>query len=124
MRFLYSVIRFVPDPVRGEFINIGIIVGVVTNADDPNMGNIWKFRLTEDWGRAARVDEYSLLPATQEYLKDELPAILTKWNEDGKGDFERLRGDWRNLVQVRALLPSTGASTDEVLDSLMEIFVD
>lgn len=124
MKFMYSVIRFVPDTVRGEFINIGIIVGVVTNADDPNMGNIWKFRLTEDWGRATRLDEFSLLPAVQEYLKDELPVIMTEWNEAGKGDFERLRGDWRNLVQLRALLPSIGVSSDEQLDGLMEIFVD
>ena len=25
MRYLYSVVRFVPDPARGEFVNVGAI---------------------------------------------------------------------------------------------------
>ena len=33
MRFVYSLVRFVPDPARGEFVNVGAIAGSEESSD-------------------------------------------------------------------------------------------
>lgn len=47
MRFVYSVVRFVPHPARGEFINVAAIVG------SEALG-VWKSRRVGNAHRAQR----------------------------------------------------------------------
>ena len=41
MRYVYSVVRFVPDPIKGEFVNVGLIAG--TPGDQRTWGGTIKF---------------------------------------------------------------------------------
>lgn len=46
MTFRYWVVRYVPDPVREEFVNVGVIAG---DGDD------WAFRPVKNLQRASRI---------------------------------------------------------------------
>ena len=50
MRYVYSVIRFVPDSARGEFINIGVIAGsdLTGEWDARTVGNLKRARYLDD----------------------------------------------------------------------------
>ncbi len=124
MRFVYSVIRFVPDNVRGEFINIGVIVGT----DDSEHGSAWKFQLTEDWERATQLDSHQspfVLPHVQEHLNEVLP-MIAGWGDEGDGEskLRQLCHDWQNCVQLSEPLPLVANSCDEALTPTMSLFVD
>ncbi len=45
MRYVYSLVRFVPDPARGEFVNVGAIAGSEDGAE-------WQIRQVENTVRA------------------------------------------------------------------------
>ena len=44
-KYIYSVLRFVPNPASGEFVNIGAIVGSDENGE-------WELRTVENAKRA------------------------------------------------------------------------
>jgi hypothetical protein len=50
VRHIYSVVRFVPDPARGEFVNVGAIVGSEESSE-------WGLRQIENPVRARAVDD-------------------------------------------------------------------
>ena len=49
-RYVYSTVRFVPNPARGEFVNIGAIIG----SDDTRE---WELRTVDRYNRAAFLDD-------------------------------------------------------------------
>ncbi len=63
-RYLYSIVRFVPDPARGEYVNVGVIVG----SDDARE---WEFKAAESLQRARRLDhpERPSLPAVTGFIE-------------------------------------------------------
>ena len=50
MRYVYSLVRFVPDPARSEFVNLGAIVGSEEYSE-------WESRQVENPKRARDIDE-------------------------------------------------------------------
>lgn len=60
--FQYSVVRFVPSPTRGEFVNLGIIAGNDKLAD-------WSMQLIENQSRAKKLDDSQVLPSAIRELK-------------------------------------------------------
>ncbi len=50
MTYWMSVVRFVPDPARGEFVNVGAIAG----SDETEE---WEVRAVANWRRAKLVDD-------------------------------------------------------------------
>jgi hypothetical protein len=60
-RLALCPVRFVPDPKRGEFINVGAIVGSDQNSD-------WKVRRIENPKRARYMDEHHTLDAVWDFL--------------------------------------------------------
>lgn len=62
MKYLFSIIRFVPDSARGEQINLGLLVG---------SGDEWVIRIVEDASRASALEcKYPGTPV--------LPGVLTR----------------------------------------------
>lgn len=61
-QFLYSVVRFVPDTARGEFVNVGVIV----TDDNGNTKQAWvkDFRRAEDLAGSER-----LVGIAKEYIR-------------------------------------------------------
>lgn len=54
-KYQYSVIRFVPSPVRGEFVNLGLLLGSDQTGE-------WLIEVVSSKTRAAKLDENNLLP--------------------------------------------------------------
>lgn len=54
MRHVYSVVRFVPDTARGEYVNIGIIAGSDASGE-------WVMQVLSRLERARRIDESNVL---------------------------------------------------------------
>lgn len=118
MKFWYSIIRYVPNVVRGEFINIGAIV-VNDNEDRAE----YRWRVTEDWTRAKKLDA-SLVSSIREYLKIELPQRLGTPEKKGARRFlDQFRYDLQNCVQIREPLPMCADSHEDALNLVFPKFV-
>lgn len=63
MRYVYSLIRFVPDPFRGEFINVGAVVGSDESSE-------WAVRQVENPLRARQLDQAGALSAAWAFVDD------------------------------------------------------
>ena len=118
MRYTYSIIRFVPDPATGEFINIGAIAG----NDD---ANDWAIRIVRNMSRARRLDDgrgllrpallavssiQEMVEASQMELPFRPPSTM---NEK---ELWRIFGEWRNIIQLSEPMPLSAESADQALD--------
>ena len=61
-KYQYSIIRFVPSPTRGEFVNVGVIVG--NDATDE-----WTMEVVGKKSRAAKLDDTGILPLVSTELE-------------------------------------------------------
>lgn len=72
--YSFSIIRYVPDLVREEFLNIGVLVVDPTEAEPPII------RLTQDWTRLRFMDPYVDIEVLQA-IQEELPRRLAEKSE-------------------------------------------
>ncbi len=130
MRYVYSVVRFVPDPARGEFINVGAIVG----SEDAEE---WDVRQVENLTRARHLDDRGALPGALQFLNDVGREVDVLWDSaddelDEAGPI-RLSESWldglalnmRNCVQLSPPTPVTAESVDDAMALVFdELIVD
>jgi hypothetical protein len=128
MRFVYSIVRFVPDPAREEFVNIGAIVG------SEDLGQ-WDVRQVENPRRARLLDERRSLPAAWEFLDwvgrviDEFEHAQERLFEPQLQPTERwlrlLQAEHRNVVQLSTPRPLVAENLQEAVDLVFsELVVD
>lgn len=86
-RYIFSVVRFVPDPARGEFVNVGAVVGSEET-------NEWEVRQVSDVSRAKKIDEIGVLPAVTSVV-------------------ESIQGDIDSFVEAFESVSSPGADVSE-----------
>jgi hypothetical protein len=126
MRFVYSIVRFVPDPARGEFVNVGAIVGSEESSE-------WQYRQVENPARARALDERQTLDAVWSFL-DRVGRQIDDYERAGETLFnpavelseewiERLYRDHRNLVQLSPPSPMVASNADEAMDRIFEDLV-
>lgn len=126
MRFVYSIVRFVPDPARGEFINVGAIVGSEESSD-------WQLRQIENPVRARSIDEGNRLDAVWSFLDrvgSQIDAYEMSTNQLFDADIDlseewldQLHDDHRNIVQLSPPAPIVASSSEEALDRVFELVV-
>lgn len=113
MKYLYSVVRYVPDTARGEFINVGAVaVSSVTGE-----GGV---RQVDNPARARRLSSGPTLRAVWAYL-DYLSGLLES-NSDAEWLF-KVWGDANNVVQLTEPAPISAESPDEALDILFDLYI-
>jgi hypothetical protein len=127
MGYHYSLLRFVPDPARGEFINLGILAGDDDAAD-------WDLRLIQNLRRARAIDNEGALGVALSFLAsledhvvalDPANADLTTAEPLSTEYVLRLSEEMQNVVQFTAPTPIAAASAEEALDVLFsELTVD
>lgn len=127
-RFSYWVLRYVPVPVRGEFINIGVVVG----GDNGE----WAIRRIHDLGRVNRIggdpsDASNWLFRLENHLSPvrtsfdnllELPSPKKAFSPDGAW-MERLRRQQENNFQISEARPVVAASASEAADRLYDLLI-
>ncbi|GAA2204015.1 hypothetical protein GCM10009850_001350 [Nonomuraea monospora] len=120
-RYIYSIVRCLPDPKTGEFVNIGAIAG------DPTTGD-WSLRQLSNLQRVRRfVDRPVLETATGCLLRlyDEIERNQAALVEDtgeplGEDWLYRLHHDYRNIVQFSAPAPVIANDAHEALAFVFE----
>lgn len=126
MRYVYSVVRFVPDPARGEFVNVGAIAG----SDDSSE---WQWRQVENPVRARAIDEGKGLEAVWAFL-DRVGRDMDNYERAQQSLFEpdvELSEAWlqqlfvehRNVVQLSPPAPMVAASADQAIDRVFDQMV-
>jgi hypothetical protein len=126
MRFVYSLIRFVPDPARGEFVNVGAVVGSDESSE-------WEVRQVENPVRARALDDRSALDAVWAFI-DSVGNQIDEFEQGSASLFgpsielsedwlERLYRDHQNIVQLSAPTPMVADSADEALERIFDLLV-
>ena len=129
MRYVYSVIRYVPDPARGEFVNVGAIVGSDRTGE-------WDVRRLDDMSAPADrlAGDGSTVSAVSDYI-DEISQILDEYNTHGRplrdgppavpseGWLDQLYADHRYLVQLSKPAPTVNDSISQAADHIFEMLV-
>ena len=111
----FALIRYVPDPVKGEFANIGVVL----RAGDGTA----TVRFTRDWGRVRCLDpgvDVDLLEA----LEAEIAGRLAGEREGEKPVMDVLADSLSNCVQVTDMRGTLAESLPAEIDQLLRIYVE
>jgi hypothetical protein len=124
MSFQFSLIRFVPDPARGEFVNVGAIAGSDEARD-------WELRLVSNLSRAKALDDRGVLSKAFAYaagLEDHI-AALDPLPETGGAEpisselLRRRATEMHNIVQFSPPAPVAADSAEAALDLVFDQLV-
>src|ERR1700729_1563315 len=113
----FFLIRYVPDVVKGEFANIGVLLREAGRDDSAVV------RFTRDWSRVKCLDadaDIGLL----EGLESEIAARLRLGATDTKPVMEVLEDTLSNSVQMTEVRASLAESMPAELDQLMRMYVE
>ena len=120
----FFLIRYVPDVVKGEFVNIGVLLreagGGAPNSERPDNAVV---RFTRDWSRVKCLDadaDIGLL----EGLESEIAARLRMGAADTKPVMQVLEDTLSNSVQMTEVRASLAESMPAELDQLMRMYVE
>lgn len=114
MTYFFSLLRFVPDTARGEFVNLGAIAGDSEAAD-------WDLRLISNMKRARAIDSEGHLPGAMSFLA-ELQERLPVEDDEETGfaleDLNVLASSMNNVIQLTRPEPIVAEDAEEALDVL------
>lgn len=113
----FSLVRYVPDPVKNEFVNIGILL---RESDRPEAAAL---RFTRDWARVRCLDR-DADTAMLEALEAELRQRLHEPPSDTKPLLSVIEDSFSHLIQIsepKALLAENLAAG---LEQLMRLYVE
>lgn len=126
MTYHYSLLRFVPDPARGEFVNLGILAGD-DEAED------WELRLIQNLRRAKAIDDKGALSFALAFaatLEDHIAAVeqlpgSTLATPISLDFVSNLSEEMQNVIQLSPPAPVVAESAEGALDLLFsELVVD
>ncbi|MDN3351609.1 DUF3037 domain-containing protein [Actinomadura sp. DC4] len=120
-RYLYCLVRCVPNPRTGEFVNYGAIVG------DPSTGD-WSVRQVSSErhvqklaDRATRNAVHNFLSTLSEQIEEDR-ALAETSGESGLSEswLKALHHDHRNVVQLTPPTPVIADNAEQALDFLFQ----
>ena len=113
----FQLIRYVPDPVKNEFVNIGVLLRAAT-------GEQTELRFTRDWGRVLCLDpdaDTQMLEALEIEIGHRLRSQLP---DHPKPILGLLEGSLSNGVQITETKGYLAESFVSGLEDLMRLHVD
>jgi hypothetical protein len=114
----FFLIRYVPDPVRGEFANIGVLLREAGGSSTAP-----QVRFTRDWARVRCMDAGADI-ALLEALESEIAARLPHSATDFKPVLGTLEDSLSNSVQITEPRACLATSLGAELDLLMKMYVE
>jgi hypothetical protein len=123
----FFLIRYVPDPVRGEFVNIGVVLreaggGASHGAVDTERVAI---RFTRDWARVRCVDaeaDVEMLEGMEQEIARRMSAGTSAL--DPKSVIETFEDSLSNSVQMTPARACLAESLPAELEQLMRMYVE
>jgi hypothetical protein len=115
----FFLLRYVPDAVKGEFVNFGLMA--IENG--PNGADLIDVRFTRDWGRVLCLDpqaDLDVLEALQKEIRQEIG-----WTKDQVTLLRKMEDSFSSLIQVSPVMPALTEKTalaeiDEVARMFLE----
>lgn len=122
-RYIYSVIRFVPDPASGEFVNIGAIAGSDETAD-------WDMRMVSNPKRVSSIDDEGVIDAAMGHVTGIARRVerFRSAIENEEESAETVNEAWlegifaqhQRVIQFSEPAPMGAASAAEALEQIFE----
>ena len=116
----FALIRYVPDPVKGEFANIGVMLRAATTAGAAEV------RFTRDWSRVRCLDpdaDVEMLEALEGELAERLRNGVQA-RVDAKPVLEVLQDTLSNSVQMTAMRGTLAESLPAEMEQLLRMYVE
>jgi hypothetical protein len=116
----FFLVRYVPDVVKGEFTNIGVLLREVS---PPGATVNAQIRFTRDWSRVRCMDadaDIGLLEA----LEGEIGARLRLGSPDGKGVVAMIEETFSNSIQMTEARACLAENVVTELELLMRMYVE
>jgi len=113
----FFLIRYVPDPVKGEFTNIGVLLR------EAGRDETARVRFTRDWTRVRCMDadaDIGLLEA----LEGEIDRRLRLGSADPKPVLAMIEDTFSNSIQMTDARASLAETVPAELDLLMKMYVE
>jgi hypothetical protein len=113
----FYLIRYVPDPVKGEFTNIGVLLREAGRVESAQL------RFTRDWSRVRCMDadaDIGLLEA----LESEIGARLKLGDAEPKPVLALIEDSFSNSIQITEPRACLAESVAAELDLLMQLYVE
>jgi hypothetical protein len=117
----FFLIRYVPDPVKGEFTNIGVLLREVSGLDAT--ASTAHVRFTRDWSRVRCMDtdaDIGLLEA----LEGEIEGRLRLGASDPKPVIAMIQDTFSNSIQMTDARACLAENMATELDLLMKMYVE
>ena len=120
----FFLVRYVPDPVKGEFTNIGVVLRQAGSAVAPLV------RFTRDWARVRCMDadaDIGMLEALENELEARLRAEVDAAGDAGRAAkpvLATIEDSFSNSVQMSEAHACLAESVAAEMDLLMKMYVD
>lgn len=117
----FHLIRYVPDAVKNEFVNIGVLLREAAASGAPQAPML---RFTRDWARVRCVDpeaDTEMLEALEAELRSRL---LAGMETDAKPVLEVIEDSFSNLLQMTEAKGCLAESMISEIESLMRVYVE
>src|SRR3954466_3242342 len=115
----FFLLRYVPDAVKDEFVNIGV---VLMGANESGYAEL---RFTKDWARVKCVDpaaDIEMLEAMEQEIRGQLNSAAG----DGKREsiLKKLDDSFSNLVQVSGTKACLTENPQAEIESLAKLYLE
>jgi hypothetical protein len=117
-QFEFCLLRYVPNVVRGEFVNIGLLLF----EPQPDGFGFADLRMTSDWRRASCLDkriDIEVLQALEADLRTQL-----QHPEDVGSLLHKLEDSFANLIQISPRQPCLAAEPTQELETLCSLYLE
>jgi hypothetical protein len=112
----FFLVRYVPDPVKGEFVNIGVLLR-------ESGGAAPQIRFTRDWARVKCADPEADMEMLEAF-EQELQRRLLEHREDTPHVMKTVEDSFSNMLQITEAKAVLAESIPAELDRLMTLYVE
>jgi Protein of unknown function (DUF3037) len=120
----FSLVRYVPDPVKNEFVNIGVLLRP-HRAGGPEPSALVRF--TRDWSRVRCADpdaDLSMLEAMEEEMRRRLPETAAPAGPDTKPLLAVIDDSFSHVLQLTEPKACLAENLAAQMDELMRLYVE
>jgi hypothetical protein len=127
----FFLVKYVPDPVRNEFVHVGVILRVAGGGERAGngAGNTARpvLRFTSDWRRVRCLDpdaDVGMLEGLESELRRRFEAEATAEQDGVRSLMHVLEDSFSNSVQVTRAKGYLAESVEAGVDELMRLYVE
>jgi hypothetical protein len=135
----FSLVRYVPDPVKNEFVNIGVLLRPHAGEAVPSQGareggpersapaGSVLVRFTRDWSRVRCADpdaDLGMLEAMEEEMRRRLPEMASPASSATKPLLDIINDSFSHLLQLTEPKACLAENLAAQMDELMRLYVE